>query len=353
MANLAQLVQSVLSDPTAQESDWLEWKSRADLGQRLWQARAARFILAAANRPRTSAAGPYEGHAFLLFGVEPGRAHGTNVIDPAVVDQGFARYLGTVGPAHSLEYVTIEAVTVAVVTVPLSTPGTRPYLARGTLSADRPEIQDGRIYIRRSGISAEASAAQIDEMFAERVATRVAAGPLWPMQAEQAWRDGNTIHVRQRRGDQLVVHPPDTFTNLSEMAAIRPSLPGTLPGDIAHRVAVFDSLLDRADAEPYQAVESAWPPLRAIAVEVYDRRFGPMPMQGFKVVDIVTRMADEGLVEPRWVDVAYPLHYWSIDQSPETLSTVPGVARTYVALAKSLATALLLAPANVAPDATE
>jgi hypothetical protein len=169
MADLARLVQSVHSNLTAQETNWLEWKSRADLSQRLWQARAARFILAAANRPRTSTAGPFEGHAFLLFGVEPGQAHGTNVVDPAVVEQGLARYLGTVGPAHSLENVTIGAVTVAVVTVPPPTPGTRPYLARGTLSADRPEIQDGRIYIRRAGISAQASAAEIDEMLAERV----------------------------------------------------------------------------------------------------------------------------------------------------------------------------------------
>jgi hypothetical protein len=347
MANLAQLVQSVLGEPAAQETDWLEWKSQADLGQRLWQARAARFILAAANRPRASDAGPYEGCAFLLLGVEPGQAHGTSVVDPAVVEQGLARYLGTVGPAHSLEYVPIQGVTVAVVTVPPSTPGTRPYLARRGLSADRPEIQDGRIYIRRAGISAEASAAEIDEMLAERVATRVAAGPLWPMQAEPAWRDGNTIHVRQQHGDRVVVDMPDTSTNLAEMATIRPPLPGALPGDIARRVAVFDPLLSRADTEPYQAVEAAWPPLRAIAVEVYEQRVGPLPMQGFKVVDMVARMADEGLVEPRWVDVAYPLYYWPHDQSPETLSASPGIAKTYVALAKSLATALLLAPSDI------
>jgi hypothetical protein len=261
MANLVQLVQFVLSEPAVKETDWLEWKSRADLGQRLWQARAARFILAAANRPRASAAGPHEGQAFLVLGVEPGQAHGTNTVDPAVVGQGLARYLGTVGPAHSLEYVAVQGVTVAVVIVPPPSPGTRPYLARGTLSADRPEIQDGRIYIRRSGISTEASAGEIDEMLAERVATRVAAGPLWPMQAEPAWRDGKTIHVQRHHGDRVVIHTADTFTNLAEMAALRPPLPETLPSDIAQRVAVFDSLLGRADIEPHQAVEAAWSPL--------------------------------------------------------------------------------------------
>jgi hypothetical protein len=129
-------------------------------------------------------------------------------------------------------------------------------------------------------------------------------------------------------------------------------LPGTLPGVIAQRVAVFDSLLARADTEPYEVVKAAWPPLRAITVEVYEQRLGPLPMQGFKVVDMVTRMADEGLMKPGWVDVAYPLYYWSIDQSPETLSTVPGVAKTYVALAKSLATALLLASTDMGTDET-
>jgi hypothetical protein len=348
MADLVQLVQFVLNEPTAKETDWLEWKSRADLRQRLWQARAARFILAAANRPRASAAGTHEGHAFLLLGVEPGQAYGTNTVDPAVVEQGLVRYLGTVGPAHSLEYVEVQGVTVAVVTLPPSTPGTRPYLARGTLSADRPEIQDGRIYIRRSGISTEASAVEIDEMLAERVATRVAAGPLWPMQAEPAWRDGKTIHVRQQHGDRVEIHGPDTFTNLAEMAALRPSLPEALPSDIVQRVAVFDSLLGRADTEPYQAMEAAWSPLRAIAVELYEQRLRPLPFQGFKVVDMVTDLADHGMVEPRWVDVAYPLYYWSIDQTPETLSANPGVAKTYVALAKSLATGLLLAAKDTA-----
>jgi hypothetical protein len=352
MANLVQLVQFVLNEPAAKETDWLEWKSRADLGQRLWQARAARFILAAANRPRASAAGPHEGQAFLLLGVEPGQAHGTNTVDPAVVEQGLARYLGTVGPAHNLEYVAVEGVTVAVVIVSPPSPGTRPYLARGTLSADRPEIQDGRIYIRRSGISTEASADEIDEMLAERVATRVAAGPLWPMQAEPAWRDGKTIHVQQQHGDRVVIHAADTFTNLTEMAALRPSLPETLPLDVAQRVDEFNSLLGRADIEPYQAVEAAWPPLRAIAVELYESRLRPLPSQGFKVVDMVSDLVDQGTVEPRWVDVAYPLYYWRGNQSLETLSANPGIAKTYIALAKSLATALLLAAKDTSSGET-
>src|SRR6266540_6319746 len=61
------------------------------------------------------------------------------------------------------------------------------------------------------------------------VAARVAAGPMWPMQAESVSRDGNTLHIRKRRGDRLIVYEADLYTNLAEMAATRPPLPAPLP----------------------------------------------------------------------------------------------------------------------------
>lgn len=141
--DLGQLVRSVLQDPALQESHWLEWKSEANLGRRVWQARAARFILGAANRPRPAATGPYEGNAFLLLGAEPGRAIGTNVVDPALVTQALVRYLGSVGPTYSLDYIPIDGVAVAVFTVPPPPTGNRPYLARGTFSGEREESATG------------------------------------------------------------------------------------------------------------------------------------------------------------------------------------------------------------------
>jgi hypothetical protein len=127
------------------------------------------------------------------------------------------------------------------------------------------------------------------------------------------------------------------------MAAIRPPLPAPLPVEITERVGVFDRLLDPAHTEPHQAVQDAWPPLREITAEAHERRVRPLPFQGYKVVDMVTDMADEGIVEPGWVDVAYPLYYWAIGQTPETLAANPGLAKTYVCLARALAAALLLA----------
>lgn len=340
MADLTALVMSVLEDRAAQESDWLEWKSQADLSQRLWQARIARFILAAANRPVTSSALPYQGSAFLLLGVEPGNAHGVSIVDPAVIEQCLARFLGPGGPVHRLDYVAIGSVTVAVVTVAQPVRGSRPYLARGSFSAERPEIQDGRIYIRRPGVTKEAVAAEVDEMLTERVAARVAAGPLWPMQAEPAWRDGDAIHVRRGPRDRLVIEGPDVFTNLANMAAHRPALPSNVPSDVTQRLAGFDSLLARADSEPVEAIKDAWTPLRAIVVEAYEQHLGPRPLEGYKVVDMVTDLAQSGFVEPGWVDVSYPLYYWAI--SEEARVAGPGVAKSYLTLAKALATALLL-----------
>ena len=50
MTELTELAERVLSNQVPQESHWLEWKSIADLSQKIWQARSARFILGAANK---------------------------------------------------------------------------------------------------------------------------------------------------------------------------------------------------------------------------------------------------------------------------------------------------------------
>jgi hypothetical protein len=45
--------------------------------------------------------------------------------------------------------------------------------------------------------------------------------------------------------------------------------------------------------------------------------------------------------------VDLPLYYWAIEQTPETPAANPGLARTYVSLAKALAAALLLTPNRI------
>lgn len=350
MIDLGQLARRVLHESELQEADWLEWKSEADLRDRLWQARSARFILGAANRTRPAGSGSHEGNAFLMLGVQPGRVSGTLVVDPATTSQALARYLGTVGPRYSLGYVTIDGLLIAAFTVPPSPAGHRPYLARGTFSRDRDEIRDGRIYVRRTGMTVEASADEIDEMLHERVAMRAAAGPMWPMQAESVWRDGETLHIRKRHGDRLEISDADRYTNLSEAAAIRPIQSEPISGEMAKRLIVFDGLSQLANTQPYQAVADTWPQLRAIVSEVYERLLGPPPFATLKIDRMVECLADEGLVERGWVDVSFPLYYWAAEQNPETLRGSDGLAMTYVSLAKALAAALLVASAGKAPQ---
>ncbi|MDQ4105140.1 MAG: hypothetical protein M3186_16035 [Actinomycetota bacterium] len=337
-----ELAARVFSDTVLQESHWLEWKSAVNLGQREWQARVARFILGAANRPPGLAGASHEGRAFMLLGVEPGRAVGTTEVDLAVVTAGLARYLGSAGPCYVLDYVAFSAVTIAVVTVQPSPSGSRPFLARGTHSGTKLIVQDGRIYIRRDGATEEATSKEVDDMLTERVSVRIAAGPRWPLQAVDAWRDGNKVHIRQERGDILYIRSPDNFTNLTEMARERPALPAQVPKSVSNRVAAaFDPLLALADSQPDRAVQDAWSPLQQIAEKVYRGLLGREPHG--KVIDMVADLASADLVEGGWVNVAYPLYYWPIDQQHHELQTTVGAAKTYLILATALVTALLLA----------
>lgn len=343
-----ELTHWVAQEEPLQESHWLEWKSDADLGQREWQARAAKFVLGAANRPAALARPTQDGHAFMLVGLEPGRVVGTPVVDPATIGAGLARYLGTTGPEYVLDYVQLGAATIAVVTVLPTPDGQRPYLARGSFSGAKPVLQNGRIYVRRTGATEEATAAEVDDMLVERVSTRIAAGPRWPMQPVEAWRDGRTVHVHAEHGDNVVIHPADNYTNLMQMARDRPGLPQQLPPTIGDRTAaMFDSLLALVDADPARAIRDAWIPLRQLVLDVYQGLLAREPPN--KVIDVVAELAGGGYLERGWVDVAYPLYYWPIEQERHELETTPSAARTYVSLAAALATAMLLA-AESAPS---
>ncbi len=162
------------------------------------------------------------------------------------------------------------------------------------------------------------------------------------MQPVEAWRDGRTIHVRKERGDNLVIHEADLYTNLGQMTRERPDLPPHIPEATRLRTeAAFDPLVLIADSDPGRAVDEAWPPLRQMAVETYQHLLSAEPPS--KVIDMVTVLADEGHVEGGWVDVAYPLYYWRIADDVRERELTSASARSYLLLAKALATALLLA----------
>lgn len=341
-----QLVAQVLAGAEPVELHWLEWKSDVDLSVREWQARAAKFILGAANRPLHQAQGAHRGHAFMLMGLEPHHAVGTRLVDPTQVDDGLIRYLGTAGPAYILNYVTIHAVSVAVITIPPTSAGNRPHLARGTMDGPRkPVIQDGRIYIRRGSSTTEASAVEVDEMLTERVGARIAAGPRWPLQPVEAWRDGRKVHVQLERGDHVMIHGEDRYTNMMEMARERPQLPPEVPAEIVDKVtARFAFVTNLIDPNPARAIVEALALLDELSLEVHRSLLDHAPPS--KMIDMVGELAGAGHLEPGWVNVAYPLYYWPIEQERQQLKVTHTGARTWLSLANSLATALLLALNN-------
>lgn len=95
-AQLLVLVQAVETAASGDEKHWLEWKRGPQLTTREGQAIAARFILAAANRPDRVAASIVGGCAYLVLGIEPG---GAPVETPPATQLtwtlGLRRFLGT------------------------------------------------------------------------------------------------------------------------------------------------------------------------------------------------------------------------------------------------------------------
>jgi hypothetical protein len=179
-------------------------------------------------------------------------------------------------------------------------------------------------------------------MLNELVATRIAAGPRWPMQGVEAWRDGRDVYIRKERDDRINVLAADSYANLAEMARARPTLPKQLPPEVNQHVsAVLEPLLDLAESEPARAVTDAWTAIREITVNVYKRLRQRRPPS--KVIDMVDDLAQAGALVGGWVDVAYPLYYWPIDQEHHGREPSSGEAKTYVLLATALAKALLVA----------
>jgi hypothetical protein len=84
---LASLVSAIAAASPNDETDWLEWKSGMDLGQRETQVTIARHILGMANRRVADARSHAGGCGYLVIGAEPGSISGVAEIDPADLDQ--------------------------------------------------------------------------------------------------------------------------------------------------------------------------------------------------------------------------------------------------------------------------
>ncbi|MFF4138607.1 hypothetical protein ACFY1B_45880 [Streptomyces mirabilis] len=88
------LIRAVLGATSADETRWLEWKSRHDVSKAAGAFAVSKAILGFANRMPDVAAQWAEGHAYLLVGVEEEALHGVATYDIEKVDAWLGRYLG-------------------------------------------------------------------------------------------------------------------------------------------------------------------------------------------------------------------------------------------------------------------
>ncbi len=105
--------------------------------------------------------------------------------DPADLDAGLRRFLGSDGPIWAAQDIAVGGTSIAVLTVDPTTAAERPFLAHGTFgNAQKMIVRDGAIYIRRLGSSQEADATEVSEMLTARTQSVVDAGPPWQLRIE-------------------------------------------------------------------------------------------------------------------------------------------------------------------------
>ena len=171
ISELTNLVHAISSAPsTESEPDWLEWKREADLSDRRWHARIAKFIAGFANRDPAVAKLQAGGCGYLVIGAEPGNVVGVSPVDNAALLSGVSRYIrNTV--RWSPQYITHSGKEVLVITVepPEFGDRTTAILTEYTDKAGATECRKGDVFVRRSGKTELATQDDYD-MLAERFA---------------------------------------------------------------------------------------------------------------------------------------------------------------------------------------
>jgi len=148
------------------ETDWLEWKSEADLRASKWAPLMGLYVLGFANRMPDHAARWTDGHAYLVLGVEPGRVVGVEPMDPAELESRVEPYVGVGGPRWEPHYVDIDGVAVLVVEVgpPRWGDGAHPIRKEFGQRGDDFYVFAGEIFVRRGGKTPRAGPSEIDAL---------------------------------------------------------------------------------------------------------------------------------------------------------------------------------------------
>ena len=180
---LEDIVQAILLSPlTESEPDWLEWKREADLSERHWQARIAKFIAGVANRDPKVAMREFGGCAYLVIGVEPGIAIGISPIDNAILHAGVVRFVHS-GVRWNPQYVQHQGKHVLIITVEPPEYGDEIVAMLAGLQSQAGNVcRKGAVYIRSHGKTDHATQDALNMLV-----KRFAAGP------QQA--DGMTVRA--------------------------------------------------------------------------------------------------------------------------------------------------------------
>lgn len=152
------------------ESEWIEFKAKLDLCQKINRPVLAKAIVAFANRDVARAAQHFDGRALIVIGLEPGNLIGAPEIDPAQLHDAVQPYLSDPAPQWDVQYLTYGGKSVLVVTVSAPQQGDPIHC----IAKDGDKVRDGEVYVRSVGKSSPAKSADL-RMLSTRLLTK--AGP--------------------------------------------------------------------------------------------------------------------------------------------------------------------------------
>lgn len=167
------LVQYIRGSRQLQESDYLEWKCGLDVRKR--RAAVAKHLIGFANRTVAAAERHFEGHAYLVLGVEPGRYEDVDPWDRAQVEDWLAPFVED-ELRYDADYVEVDGHRVLVFDVESPRPGDPIYaLQKASEDEDGKNLREG-VYVRRPGKTEPANANDIRALSA-RLLARLDHGP--------------------------------------------------------------------------------------------------------------------------------------------------------------------------------
>lgn len=144
---LLELVEAIYNSPaTAQETNWLEWKSTLDLGTVEGRFAVGKAILGFANRAVEQARLKCAGVAYMVVGVEPGAAPGVTPVDHATLGQRIKTYADS--PRWTPHYVPFSNVEVLVIVVEPPRAGDPMHTLQKEFSNDKTRHKAGTIFHR-------------------------------------------------------------------------------------------------------------------------------------------------------------------------------------------------------------